>query len=558
MHEVNFKVQGARLWFPFSGSTVSVQLMSDLDGSPGNVLATQTGDVLDHQVDLYFDSPHIAEKVWLMVDYTTNMGNRFVAASIGGGENSYYMNQVGDIQYISSMANAGFNCELLFGVLGDFVGDEVDLQLSSFDLAGELLPAGSVYPSFSIYNHSDTTISSAQLRLILSRPGFAQYDTLDIDIADALAPREQYEFDGSDTGEYALTLPDEPTQLRVEAILSSEFAEHDTLFANNSKTIYYQVFADESPLQLVENFLRQDQSGVINGIQQALLPAQAHALQYYPILSDSLANISSRQRFNWYGFNSIPRTVVAGTEQIIGFTDQYQDSFVQAIATLEGKRSFVSDSSCSLTALENTENVNVRIQLFNEHTHLYTQTTQSLMMGSRFFTGLFQKLAGEENEYYVLRRWIAFADTINTAFDQGASLEKNYTFTINDLSESELEQEYRLYYWVQGNGNRQIYYADFSDFYPASYTPNADFVTPRLDLRLYPNPLRVDQTLKIEGDGKAKLSIYNLRGQRIYKNDSFKRELNLENALFPAAGIYFIRIEQEGQVATTKKISIIK
>jgi hypothetical protein len=558
MSEVNFRVQGARLWFPNPGDAVTVELMSDVNGDPGIVLATQTAAVTDNHIDLYFDTEHIAEKVWLMVDYNTNMSNRFVAASSGGGSNSFYMNQVDDIQHLASLAQAGFNCELLFGVLGDFVFDQVDLELGSFALEGDLLPQNRVWPSFSVYNHSDSIISNASLNLILSRPGFAQYDTLDIIINDTLAPYEQYEYDGSGFAEAEITLPDEPTQLRVEATLTSEYTENDTLIANNYKLLNYQVFSDQSPLQLVENFMRQDETVVINSIQQPYLTDTIHSLQYYPILSDSLANLDSMQRFNWYGFNTIPRTTLAGTQHVIGFTDLYQDRFLEALDQIQSQRSFISSSSCSMQPMEDSENVSVNIQFSNENTSLYTQSGQSLMIGSRIFAGLFQKQDFDGQEGYVLERWIAFADTVNSTLDIGSSVEKSYSFTTSGLSDTELQQDYRLYYWVQANSGGRIYYTNFSDFCAETFTANSDAQAPGINFSLYPNPVRAQQDLKVSVTGSARLRIFNLRGQLIYANDAFRSELILPNNIFPAAGIYFVRINQEGRVSNTKKISIIK
>jgi hypothetical protein len=311
---VNFRAQGARLWFPFSGGTLGVELRADAAGDPADLLTSQSIDVTGNQIDITFESEHIAETFWLMVDYSTNSSNRFVAASVGGGTHSYFMNQVGNIQQLSSFATAGYACELLFGLLGEFSLGETDLQLCDFDLDGVLLPAGQVKPAFRIYNHSDNIVSNANLRLILSRPGFSQYDTLNVAIPQSLAPRDFYEHLAS--SDLLIDLPDEPTQLRIEAVLSSEFAENDTLLANNKIVGNYQVFSDESPVDLIENFMREDESTVIHSIQEPYLSDTLHTLNYYPILSDPLANLPSMQRFNWYGFNSVPRTVVEGASAL--------------------------------------------------------------------------------------------------------------------------------------------------------------------------------------------------------------------------------------------------
>ena len=557
LSEVNFRTQGARLWFPVVGGTVGAELRADADGSPGELLSSQNLDITDNQVDIHFDSEHTAETFWLMVEYTTNATNRFVAASTGGGTHSYYMNQVGNIQHLSSFASAGFACELLFGLLGEFSFDETDLQLCDFDLEGELVPGGRVRPSFKIYNHSDNSVLNANLRLILSRPGFSQYDTLNVAIPQSLAPREFYDFDFS-ASDVMIDLPDVPTQLRIEALLSSEFAENDTLFANNKKLSNFQIFVDESPVQLIENFMREDETTVINTIQQPYLTDTLHALQYYPVLSDPLANLHSMRRYNWYGFNSVPRTVVAGDQRIVGFTDQYEPRLIDAIDEIGDYRSFISSSTCGMEPVENSENVNVVLSFSNANTKLYTGVGQSLMTASRVFAGLFHKQDFDGSESFVLNRWIAFADTVSTSLSMGSTITKRYSFTASGLFENEGEDVYRLYYWVQQEQGGRIYYADFNNFDAQTLSSNEDnLISPAL-LRVYPNPLRGQASLKISIAREAKLSIYNLRGQRLYSTDSCPKSLELPASLFPTSGIYFLRLDEEGRGTNTRKISIIK
>ena len=557
LSEVNFRAQGARLWFPLLGGTVAAELRADADGSPGELLASQNLDITNNQLDLHFDTEHTAETFWLMVDYSTNAINRFVAASTGGGTHSYYMNQVGNIQHLSSFASAGFACELLFGLLGEFSLGETDLQLCDFDLEGALVPGGRVHPAFKIYNHSDTRVLAANLRLILSRPGFSQYDTLNVAIPQSLAPREFYDFDFA-ASDARIDLPDEPTQLRIEALLSSEFAENDTLFANNKKLCNYQIFVDESPAQLIENFMREDETTVINSIQQPYFTDTLHALQYYPVLSDPLANLHSMRRYNWYGFNSVPRTVVAGDTRIVGFTDQYEPKFIDAIAETGTYRSFISSSTCGMEPVENSENVNVVLSFTNANTKLYTGVGQSLMTASRIFAGLFQKHDFDGSESYVLNRWIAFADTVSTSLSMGSTINKSYSFTASGLFDNEGEDAYRLYYWVQQEQGGRIYYADFHDFDSMILTSNEDnLISPAL-LKVYPNPLRGQASLKISLAREAKLSIYNLRGQRLYSRDSCPKSLELPASLFPSSGLYFLRLDEEGRGTNTRKISIIK
>jgi len=557
LSEVNFRAQGARLWFPLIGGDVSAELRADADGSPGELLSSQNLNITDNQMDVHFATEHTAETFWLMVDYSTNATNRFVAASTGGGTHSYYMNQVGNIQQLASFASAGFACELLFGLLGEFSLGDIDLELCDFELEGELVPGGRVQPSFKIYNHSDTTILNANLRLTLSRPGFSQYDTLDVVIPQSLAPRDFYDFDFA-ASDLMINLPDAPTQFRIEALLTSEYAENDTLFANNKKLCNYQIFVDESPVNMIENFIRDDETTLINSVQLDYLTDTLHALEYYPILSDPFANLHAMRRYNWYGFNSVPRTVVAGTSRIVGFTDQYESRLIDALDELEAYRSFISSSTCRIEPVENSENVNVVLSFTNANTKLYTGVGQSLMTASRIFAGLFHKQDFDGRDSYVLSRWVAFADTVSSSLSMGSTITKAYSFIASGLFDNAEEDAYRLYYWVQQEQGGRIYFADFHDFDSMIFVSNEDELLPPAALRVYPNPLRGQEALKISLAREAKLSIYNLRGQRIYSTDSCPKSLELPASLFPVSGIYFLRVDDGGRGTNTRKISIIK
>lgn len=556
----NFSIQGARLWFPNLGDSVHIELRTDQDGQPGEPVRFGEASVTESLVDIYFAEAYTAEKIWLMVSYPTNINNRWVSASHLGGNNSYYLREVGNVQILSSFASAGFNCELLFGLLGDFQLSEVDLQLCAFDLTGEMLPASRVQPRFSVYNHSAQTIDTASLNLVFSKPGAAAYHSESIVISEPIPPFSLMEY-GLDTAWLPLIeLPRDPTQLRVEATLSSEYAENDTLLINNKVSKAYSVFSHSMPVLLIENFLALNETGVINALQAPFLDEHYHRLQYYPLLADSLSNLPSLRRFNWYQFNSVPRTVGLGSERITGLREDYSALFQELSSSLQDRRTFISRSTCSIRAQEESENLLVDIELQNQNTNLYAGVGQSLMSNSRFFVALARKHTLEGDEHYVLERFVSFADTINVALAAGSSLSKSYSFTVSGVSTGELVDNYRLYYWVQGNAGGRIHYASFCDFRPENFVDNSDALLAVPRLELYPNPVRKGEpiTLKIKGAQSGRLSIYNLRGQLLFSQAEFKGKLQLKPSDFPSSGIYLLRYEDAKNAVMIKKISIIK
>lgn len=555
--QVAFRVHGARLWFPNAGDSVTVELFNDLAGQPGTRISSRRVPVASNQVDVIFSEASTHEMVWLVVSYNTNLHNRYVSASAGGGTNSYFMNQVGDQSYLSSLAIAGFNCELLFGVLGDFVLSEADLQLQNFTLTGNLEPGGRAYPTFSVYNHSDQIVNAASLRIFLNKPGQPQYDTLYIDIPHPIPARSQYDFDPEGL---FIDLPPSPTQLRLDMLLGSEFAENDTLLANNSLSRTYNLFSEPMQVKVVENFIRDSEMVPIQTLQDPYLTDDVHVFQYFPVLSDPLSNLASIRRFNWYAFNSIPRTVGNGDKRITGLTIDYEQSFEQLTNRVSSDKTFISSSSCRLDSIPASENVALTISLTNQQTLMYSGVGQSLMSNSRLFAGLFAQSIEEDRDRFVLQRWIAFADTINSSIGMGSTVEKRYVISASGLFDESQQMRYRVYYWIQGINGGRIHYVGYQSFAPGTYSSNADTHLPTPDFSLYPNPLSKDKALKITMENllPATIKIYNIRGQLVFSQADIRKGASVPAEVFPGSGIYFVRVEQGGKTLRTKKISIIK
>ena len=556
MSNVSFNVNGARLWFPNPVDQVSVELCTDANSQPGSVVSSQNAVLTDNLMDIYFPQASTHEIAWLVVTYNTNMQSRYVAASAGGGEHSYFMNQVGDQLYLSSFAEAGFNCELLFGLLGDFTHTEADLELVDFELEGDLLPGTRAYPKFRVYNHSNQTVGAAGLSIMLNKPGEPRFDSLYVSVAQSIPPYSEY-YHSSDN--QFVELPSDPIQMRVDLLLESEYAENDTLAQNNSLSRVFNVFEDPMPGMIVENFLRASSAEAIGTVQMPHLNRDIHVLDYYPLLSVPLSNLGSMQRFNWYGFNALPQTIGNGHSRIIGITQGYDGYFSELLENIVADNTFITESSCRLDTIPNSENLILSIGMRNQRTAIYASNQENISLDSRFFVGLFGKASEVQEQKYGLLRWISFADTINTIMLPEVNVEKNYNVSLSTLFDDMADMDYRIYYWLQDKNGARIHYMNYDDIFPQQYTSNEDEMAPHLDLSFYPNPLRGNESLrlKLKDGAEAKIRIYNLRGQLIHAEKGIKGTLKLNNELFPASGVYLIRVEQNGR-ATNKKISIIK
>ncbi|MDZ4182775.1 MAG: hypothetical protein U1B83_07865, partial [Candidatus Cloacimonadaceae bacterium] len=375
---VFFAIDKALLYFPQTGDSVRIELFNEVAGLPGQRLALANAAVTQNNMQIDIPTVTQANVVWLIVSYSTNFINRYVSASAGGGTRSYYLNYNAQNPYFQSFANAGFNCELLFGLGGSFQIDTPDLALMSFGFSGVIAPREDIYPAFSIYNHSDQSINNARVELLITSP-LAEFSISDtIWVSEQIPPRSQYIFNSQSAGyfEHRLSLHDSPMQIRVRAVLKSELTApgSDPTF-NNTIIRYMRSFAHEYPVYLVENFLRQDNAAQILNVQdQYTLPALS-VINYLPVLGDSLANLAASQRYHWYGFNSFPRTVMNGTLRINGYSSAYPDQYQALSAQAIQSRTFISTSDCRFVASATQDFLTATITLSNTDTHLYSTTT---------------------------------------------------------------------------------------------------------------------------------------------------------------------------------------
>ncbi len=555
----SFNVQKARLFLPVTGDSVRVSLYSEVASLPSQLITTAKVAVSANLLDINFPTSVQAETIWLVVDYATNLANRFVSASAGGGERSYYLNTNAVNPYFQSLSQAGFNCELLFGLIGSFNLDTPDLQLVSFDLSGQLLPRQTVKPVFSIYNHSNNIIADAQIFLQISSPTPDYSFEHNIQVSELIMPNSQFEVAASGYHDFNIDLPSTAMQIRVQATLSSSMAETDTTLMNNAINKYYSVFAYGNPVIPVETFLRFSSTSSICTIQDSYPQNGVHNLLYYPNLSDSLSNLASYQRHSWYGSNANPMTAVMGDNKIIGFNStDYLSRYQTAVSAAQLKRSFISSAICLLQESENGENLSVQIQLSNANTNLYTTSTLNPVTNSRFFVGLFKLHNFSGSSRFVLDKWIAFADTINNTMNSGASITKSYNISLVNLSLEQLQAGYRIYYWLQDKSGGVIYYANFNNFNLTSSAISEDVSELPLRISAYPNPLRGAGTMHVKLNEARVLKVFNIKGQCVWESHTSCKDAELPLSMFPSSGIYFLRAEQANLSYLTQRISVIK
>lgn len=541
MTQSEFSASKALIYLPQATDSVRVELFSDAWGAPGSSLAWAEVAVTTNRMEIPFSSPAQEDTLWLVVSYATGFSGSYVSAAAGGGNHSYYWNTNAPHPYFQSLENAGFNAELLFGLAGDFVLSAPDLELLGFDLQGEIKPRETVGPVFSVYNHSDQTLTDAVLdfNLYSPSPDFAFFDS--IPITEPIPPRSLYQYTPVNPGyaSHQFSLPDQPLQFKLRAEISCASIPTDTLLTN-VKVVHKFSFEHLYPAYLAENFLRWDDYPSIYLIQDQHQYTNLHRLEFFPILSDSLGSVAAQIRFNWYGFNSLPRTVCSGEGRINGFSPDFASQYQQMCEEALGLRTFVSSSDCRLDHIVQNDLLTATITLTNANTLLYSTATEyNLVAQSVFSLGLFRKLNLGGTDRWIIDRWIAHAIPLGAGLGIGEEYSASFNIPLNNLSLYELNASYRLYYWIQLADGDRILYSAWKDF--SNVVAVQDELLPVPQLQIWGNPLRPDgKTLVKLSSPLSGLSVYNLRGQKILElRDG--RQIELRGELFPASGVYILR-----------------
>lgn len=542
-----FAIESALIWFPSLGDSAKVELFTDGNGQPVQRVAQARAQVNQNLMEFDFDTVIQTERIWMVLTYNTTINGPYVSASTGGGTHSYYLNQNYDVPFFQNMANAGFGCEFLFGVRGNFLLSTEDLELVDFSLVGDMQPETELRPEFTIYNHSSQTVFNSQINLQITSPASSEYSVnANIQITNPIPAHGSLTVTSEHPqySSYVYTMPRDPLQIKVTAILSSEIDAADTLF-NNSITKYYHIFSHNSPIRLLENFVREYHITQIADYQTPQMTDDLRSLYYFPILQDSLSLVGAYQRYQWYSLFSIPVSVYNGQGRLTGLSSSYPTQLEALIDA--NKKTFISQNTCSLTLPSQGENLEIRINLTNSDTHLFnTNAEPNLIQSSRLYAAFFKKHNFNGRELYVLNRWIAYADTISSLNSPGQFLEKLYNTSLSNLDLEDLTQNYRLYYWIQSNTNQEILFAAQQTF--QSFLSNQDELVTAPSLRIYPNPASRSANLQANWDKDYKatrLAIFNLRGQLLaeYTDQIYDKDnITLPRELFPSSGIYFLRI----------------
>ncbi|MDD4309835.1 MAG: T9SS type A sorting domain-containing protein, partial [Candidatus Cloacimonetes bacterium] len=481
----------------------------------------------------------------------------YLSASSGSGEHSFFVDSTGPIESVwQSLAEAGFGCELQFGVLGTFNLKSTSLQLLNSGFTGNLAPDETMYPSVTVYNHSANDIVNANLKIAITSPDTLVYfPPVVIHPIDGVIPSQDSLSIVLSSG---IILPSEPMQIKLSYTVLGTLDGSNTPVTSNVISTSLGVYRDPLQEHLVEHFNRIDAYPNIVSLQGQ--PGYSNIV-YFPSLADAGSNIGSLERYNWYKYNSLPQTVLDGFIGFNNFPEEYPEQFNLACELANTERSFVTNSTCVVDTVGLTDgNMRMVVKLFNNSTILFSgdQISLNAAKNSVFFAGLFKQTKFGLIDGFMLDRWINYAEPIDSSLTKGTS--KTITSLI---SHNEGDDTLRIVYWLQDKTSKRIYHVKSLAMPQTQNIPQDNPIpVPAPLVDVYPNPVSANCVLKVKGyENNTRVRIYNLRGQKVWEADELMGEIVVPQTVFPTSGIYFIRSEgviSGNKVKQTKKISVIK
>ncbi len=586
------------------GDTVTFIVCANGDNNQPDVLnaysqETLTGNLLGWQTVQISTAIDSLSTFWVVIDYPTEHHpsspeqSRYIAASATGGENSFYWDPDYGDGYFFNMAVMGFQSEFLLGVNGslNFPNEYREIMVDYVSANEE---NNSVTPYWSITNQSAVTITDITVSYSVELPNDADNEGMEDSVRRImLGPGETL----VDTSSTSLDLGLLNSQMYVMAeVFYPGIDTLDANTANNSKTVLFDIFRTPRNHVLVENALRTSDISTryIWDIQSSDLQQDSViVLNYFPDISDSLLYAQDAlDRFNHYDLFGYPATVTQGIRKIVGYTDEqaYADSLDTYYREAIDRNTFMSLDGYDSRTWDNGEYI-CRVYMANQDTYVFTSYLHNLV----FYAALVEEgitLDGETIPGYTLLEFLPDSTGIiglqNSDMIHDTTSVYNFDFDINNIdtiqdSTDHLERlsvlmflQYETATWSRENWIEYAVVVPLTEFLDNAVGTHDDTVPYTPDVKVYPNPFRPGQSVRIDVPQLKSRSlkgvtvdVYNIRGQRVRR---IVREANeIPNGIYwdgrnqkgniVSTGVYLMRIETRdgnASVVTHKNCLLIK
>jgi len=561
---LHYEAEGAYIYIPneIADDELIVNIYADDYGQPD--LATeelsQTISPVFGWNHIVFSETYTDTTIWLIIDYPTNILDRFISASNIDGTHSYFLQD----DYYLNMAANGFTAEFLFSLEGRFLFDGIDLELKDIDLVIDenYYPDGTLdfdaYPQFTIRNNSQQTVENAVLCLNIDYPLWSIEDSISIT---SIAEEQEIFFDYYQDEEHKYDLLREHSQYFVSAVIEHE---DDSLTVNNEKDFYLNIFPLNLENILIENAVLNNETtfNIWNDQESTIFLDSTEIINFFPDISDlPFYNSDAVVRSNFYSLTGYPVTIIGGEDKIFGyFESTYSDNFSLFYNDfLESGKTFISEIDTYAT-VDSAGNVQFNYELKNEDTYIFFDYLEDL----KFFAAVVEdSLEIRQNIFGSVLLDLVY-ETSNLSLSWSDTFVDSFSF--NKFSDIDLIGENldncRIVYWVQNTETHHIDYLNsfpFTEFELVGISDNdIDIFIEKISI--YPTPfnngeilkLNISSDLKIQ---KSSVQIYNIKGQLVrslsQSKDNFEHLLFWDgrdnNSKSVSSGIYLMKIEIKSQ-----------
>ena len=570
-----FEVDSVLVFIPndLENDSLGISIYDDNMEQPDQLLGSNVLDDCQqglNSIPLNNGEVILGDTLWVILSYDTNFSDKFVSASVGGGNYSYYESD----GYFEQFNDNSIYSELLVWLKGDFI-DNIDLELSSFEVTGEITTDSVIWPKFSVKNYAESSLTDIPLAIDVER---AQTTTINDTIYFDIEPFEQVELDYSDDLEHQYGLTREHRQFKVTAEV---LLESDVYQPNDIKTLEFNTFEKSQRKLFLEIFPEWDEG--TNTDCTEMWNNLEDLIQNDAFFSDSVivmnlfANITDEEfyrmdaaeRFAYYELVGYPFTFVDGVNRING-VQNYPD-LLQTYSQSSNLNDIVTFDSTSFVQTD-YGTIKINFNFRNTNNYLFNEDVG----GFGLYCAIMQDSITDVTGNIVIKY-----DQIANDFEinKGDSLVIEHEIELSELDpiydidlDSFLETS-RCVYWIQNGEDKSIKSIGVSDYFDQFEIVALDeeLDTSFETIDVFPNPFYpdIDSNLHFQIDNKveeAKIGIYNIKGQKIISQQFNKNSNNIikwdgldSSGKKVSSGIYFIKISDKlKQVNQIKKILIIK
>ncbi|HHE37591.1 MAG TPA: hypothetical protein ENL20_03340, partial [Candidatus Cloacimonetes bacterium] len=491
-----YETEGAYIYIPneIADDELTVKIYADNYGQPEleTLQTSQTISPVYGWNHIVFSETYTDTTIWLVIDYPTNISDRFISASNIDGTHSYFLQD----EYYLNMADYGFVSEFLFSLEGRFLFDGTDLELKDLTLVIDenYYPDGTLnfdaYPQFTIRNNSQQTVENAILYLTIDYPLWSIEDSIAIPSINA---EQEIFFDHYQDEEHKYDLLREYSQYYVSAVVEHEA---DSLTFNNEKNFYLNIFPLELDNVLIENAVLNNETtyNIWNDQESIIFPDSTEVINFFPDISDiPLYNSAAVLRSNFYDLTGYPVTIIEGEDKIFGyFESTYADNFSSLYNDfLENGKTFISEIDVH-ASVDSAGNVQFNYELKNEDTYIFFDYLADL----KFYAAIVEDNVGDNLEI----RQEVFGSVLLDLVYETSNLSLSWSdtfadsFSFNKFSDIDIIGDSlnycRIVYWVQNTETHRIDYLNsfpFTEFVQVGISDN-DIVIFNEKISIYPTP----------------------------------------------------------------------